>query len=82
VIYADVERRFLDRDGDDREEPRSGDKEGEDCGGGEGNCSWPAAACDGHDPIAAADFVVEAVPEKMEIKRAVLGEADGICGLK
>jgi 3-hydroxybutyryl-CoA dehydrogenase len=28
--------------------------------------------------IAAADFVVEAVPEKMEIKRAVLGEADGI----
>src|SRR5437879_2589070 len=28
--------------------------------------------------IAAADFVVEAVPEKFEIKRAVLGEADGI----
>src|SRR2546429_9489861 len=28
--------------------------------------------------IAAADFVVEAVPEKMEIKRAVLGEVDGI----
>ncbi len=28
--------------------------------------------------IAAADFVVEAVPEKVEIKRAVLGEADGI----
>jgi 3-hydroxybutyryl-CoA dehydrogenase len=28
--------------------------------------------------IAAADFVVEAVPEKIEIKRAVLGEADGI----
>src|SRR6266851_2527814 len=28
--------------------------------------------------IAAADFVVEAVPEKMDIKRAVLGEADGI----
>ena len=26
--------------------------------------------------IAAADFVVEAVPEKIEIKRAVLGEAD------
>ena len=26
--------------------------------------------------IAAADFVVEAVPEKMQIKRAVLGEAD------
>src|SRR5215813_3445561 len=26
--------------------------------------------------IAAADFVVEAVPEKLEIKRAVLGEAD------
>jgi 3-hydroxybutyryl-CoA dehydrogenase len=28
--------------------------------------------------IAAADFVVEAVPEKLEIKRAVLGEADRI----
>jgi 3-hydroxybutyryl-CoA dehydrogenase len=28
--------------------------------------------------IAAADFVVEAVPEKLEIKRAVLGEADKI----
>src|SRR5256886_8060414 len=28
--------------------------------------------------IAAADFVVEAVPEKIEIKRAVLMEADGI----
>jgi 3-hydroxybutyryl-CoA dehydrogenase len=28
--------------------------------------------------IAAADFVVEAVPEKIEIKRAVLREADGI----
>jgi 3-hydroxybutyryl-CoA dehydrogenase len=28
--------------------------------------------------IAAADFVIEAVPEKTEIKRAVLGEADGI----
>src|SRR5256884_3304410 len=26
--------------------------------------------------IAAADFIVEAVPEKIEIKRAVLGEAD------
>src|SRR6266568_3822759 len=28
--------------------------------------------------IAGADFAVEAVPEKIEIKRAVLGEADGI----
>src|SRR6266850_954812 len=28
--------------------------------------------------IAAADFVVEAVPEKMEFKRAVLSEADSI----
>src|SRR2546430_7858984 len=28
--------------------------------------------------IAAADFVVEAVPEKIEAKRAVLGEADRI----
>src|SRR5207237_7476369 len=28
--------------------------------------------------IAAADFVVEAVPEKLEIKRVVLGEVDGI----
>ena len=28
--------------------------------------------------IAAADFVVEAVPEKLEIKRAVLGQADAL----
>src|SRR5438105_13274147 len=28
--------------------------------------------------IAVADFVVEAVPEKIEIKRMVLGEAEGI----
>jgi 3-hydroxybutyryl-CoA dehydrogenase len=28
--------------------------------------------------ISAADFVVEAVPEKLEIKRAVLGEADAL----
>jgi len=30
--------------------------------------------------IAAADFVVEAVPEKIEIKRAVLTEADSVLG--
>jgi 3-hydroxybutyryl-CoA dehydrogenase len=30
--------------------------------------------------IADADFVVEAVPEKLEIKRAVLGEADSLLG--
>lgn len=30
--------------------------------------------------IASADFVVEAVPEKIEIKRAVLGEADAMLG--
>src|ERR1700730_16105183 len=30
--------------------------------------------------VAAADFVVEAVPEKLEIKRAVLGEADRFVG--
>jgi 3-hydroxybutyryl-CoA dehydrogenase len=30
--------------------------------------------------IAAADFVVEAVPEKLEIKRAVLAEADRLVG--
>jgi 3-hydroxybutyryl-CoA dehydrogenase len=30
--------------------------------------------------IAGADFVVEAVPEKIEIKRAVLTEADGFLG--
>src|SRR5271169_2437696 len=30
--------------------------------------------------IAAANFVVEAVPEKIDIKRAVLTEADGVLG--
>ena len=34
----------------------------------------------GMDAIAAADFVVEAVPEKLAIKRAVLSEADQFLG--
>jgi len=34
----------------------------------------------GMDAIAAADFVVEAVPEKLAIKRAVLSEADQLLG--
>src|SRR5271167_2261196 len=70
VILRDVERRFLERGMEtigknlDREIKKGKMAEGE-------------KATD-MGAIEAADFVVEAVPEKMEIKRAVLGEADGI----
>ena len=79
VILRDVEQRFLDRGMEtivknlDREIKRGriAETEKEDVFGRLQPVTQMAA-------IAAADFVVEAVPEKMEIKRAVLGEADGI----
>jgi 3-hydroxybutyryl-CoA dehydrogenase len=79
VILRDVERRFLERALEtigtnlDREIKRGKIAE-----------TGKAAVLGRLQPvtemkaIAAADFVVEAVPEKLEIKRAVLGEADGI----
>jgi 3-hydroxybutyryl-CoA dehydrogenase len=79
VILRDVEQRFLDRAVEtigknlDREIKK-------------GKLSEPDRAevlgrlktVTDMDGIAAADFVVEAVPEKIEIKRAVLAEADRV----
>src|SRR5437660_4325116 len=79
VILRDVEQRFLDRGMEtivknlDRESKkgRIAEAEKEIVFGRLKPVTEMSA-------IAAADFVVEAVPEKIEIKRAVLGEADGI----
>jgi 3-hydroxybutyryl-CoA dehydrogenase len=79
VILRDVEQRFLDRGLEtigknlDREIEKGRLAQAE-----------KATALARFEPvtdmaaIAAADFVIEAVPEKIEIKRAVLTEADGI----
>src|SRR6267378_3920576 len=79
VILRDVERRFLDRGMEtigknlDREIKKAKIAEAE-----KGIVLGRLQPVTDMTAIAAADFVVEAVPEKMEIKRAVLGEADGI----
>ena len=77
VILRDVEQRFLDRAMDtigknlDREVKKGKLAEAEK----PGVLARFQLATD-MGAIAAADFAVEAVPEKLEIKRAVLGEAD------
>jgi 3-hydroxybutyryl-CoA dehydrogenase len=79
VILRDVEQRFLDRALEtieknlDREVNKGKLAEGE-----KGTTLGRLHAVTNMSAIAAADFVVEAVPEKIEIKRAVLGEADGL----
>jgi len=79
VILRDVERRFLERGMEtigknlDREIKKGKIAEAE-----KGSVLGRLQAVTDMAAIAAADFVVEAVPEKMEIKRAVLGEVDGI----
>jgi 3-hydroxybutyryl-CoA dehydrogenase len=79
VILRDVERRFLERALEtigknlDREIKKGKLAETEKPG-----VLGRVQAVTEMSAIAAADFVVEAVPEKIEIKRAVLGEADGI----
>src|SRR5437588_2784608 len=79
VILRDVEQRFLDRGMEtigknlDREIKKGKIAEAE-----KGSVLGRLQAVTDMAAIAAADFVVEAVPEKMEIKRAVLGEVDGI----
>jgi 3-hydroxybutyryl-CoA dehydrogenase len=79
VILRDVEQRFLDRAMEtigknlDREVKKGKIAESEkEAVFGRLQPVTDMAA------IAGADFAVEAVPEKIEIKRAVLGEADGI----
>src|SRR5258707_2360209 len=79
VILRDVEQRFLERGMEtigknvDREIKKGKISEAE-----KGTVLGRLQPVTDMAAIAAADFVVEAVPEKMEIKRAVLGEADGI----
>jgi len=79
VILRDVEQRFLDRAMDtigknlDREVKKGKLAEAE-----KGTVLGRLQLATQMSAIAAADFVVEAVPERIEIKRAVLAEADGI----
>jgi 3-hydroxybutyryl-CoA dehydrogenase len=77
VILRDVEQRFLDRGLEtigknlDREI-----KKGKLAEGDRAAVLGRLTAVTDMSAIAGADFVVEAVPEKLEIKRAVLTEAD------
>jgi 3-hydroxybutyryl-CoA dehydrogenase len=79
VILRDVEQRFLDRGME-----TIGNNLGREVKKGKITEAEKGTVLERLVPvmdmggIAAADFVVEAVPEKMEIKRAVLGEADRI----
>jgi 3-hydroxybutyryl-CoA dehydrogenase len=79
VILRDVEQRFLDRAFDtiaknlDREIKKGKLAEAE-----KGTVLARLKPVTDMAAIATADFVVEAVPEKLEIKRAVLTEADRI----
>jgi 3-hydroxybutyryl-CoA dehydrogenase len=79
VILRDVEQRFLDQGLEtigknlDREIKKGKLAEAE-----KGKVLGRLQPTKDLKAIAAADFVVEAVPEKIEIKRAVLTEADGI----
>src|SRR6266700_6331734 len=79
VILRDVEQRFLDRALEtigknlDREI-----KKGKLADADKGTVLKRLQLVTEMHAIAAADFVVEAVPEKVEIKRAVLTEADAI----
>jgi 3-hydroxybutyryl-CoA dehydrogenase len=79
VILRDVEQRFLDRALDtiaknlDREIKKGKLAEAE-----KGTVLARVKPVTDMAAIATADFVVEAVPEKLEIKRAVLTEADRI----
>jgi 3-hydroxybutyryl-CoA dehydrogenase len=79
VILRDVEQRFLDRGMEtigknlDREVKKGKLTEAE-----KGTVLGRLQPATDMGGIAAADFVVEAVPEKIKIKRAVLGEADSL----
>jgi 3-hydroxybutyryl-CoA dehydrogenase len=79
MILRDVEQRFLERAMEtigknlDREVKKGKLAEAE-----KGTVLGRVQLATQMGAIAAADFVVEAVPEKIEIKRAVLTEADGI----
>src|SRR2546421_3960753 len=79
VILRDVEQRFLERGMEtigknlDREI-----KKGKIAEADKGSVLGRLQPVMQMSAVATADFVVEAVPEEKEIKRAVLSEADGI----
>jgi 3-hydroxybutyryl-CoA dehydrogenase len=79
VILRDVEQRFLERGMEtigknlDREIKKGKIAEAE-----KGSVLGRLQPVTDMRAIAGVDFVVEAVPEKIEIKRAVLGEADEV----
>jgi 3-hydroxybutyryl-CoA dehydrogenase len=81
VILRDVEQRFLERGLEtvaknlDREIKKGKLPETE-----RANVLARISLVTDMSAIATADFVVEAVPEKIEIKRAVLAEADSVLG--
>lgn len=83
VILRDVEQRFLDRALDtigknlDREI-----KKGKVAASDRGTILERIQPATDMNALARADFAVEAVPEKLEIKRAVLQEADKILRLE
>ena len=81
VILRDVEQRYLDRGLDtiaknlDREIKKGKLAEAEK----RGSALAALSPVTDMSTIANADFLVEAVPEKLEIKRHVLTEADACC---
>ena len=79
VILRDVEQRFLQRALETIEKNLDREiKKGKLAEAEKGNVLKRVQPATEMRAIAAADFVVEAVPEKIEIKRVVLSEADGI----
>src|SRR5438046_438838 len=79
VILRDVEQRFLDRGMETIEKNMDREiKKGKIAEAEKGSVLRRLQPVTEMTAIAAADFVVEAVPEKLEIKRVVLGEVDGI----
>ncbi len=79
VILRDVEQRFLERGMETIGENLEREiKKGKIAEAEKGTVLERLQPVTDMGAIAAADFVVEAVPERIEIKRAVLSEADGI----
>jgi 3-hydroxybutyryl-CoA dehydrogenase len=79
VILRDVEQRFLDRALETIEKNLDREiKKGKLAEAEKATVLGRLQPVTEMRAIAAADFVVEAVPEKIEIKRGVLTEADGI----
>jgi 3-hydroxybutyryl-CoA dehydrogenase len=81
VILRDVEQRFLDRAMETIDKNLGREvKKGKLDEAGKGATLARLVMTTDFAAIAEADFAVEAVPEKLEIKRAVLGEAGKLLG--